>query len=157
MSIRRRTLVAESRLIRNEPVSISSSTPLTSTWLVFCTVAFAPLKVSANRFNRANNWADGCAHTDVNASPATAPHLRAHHNRSVRCFILTYGIIPIGQPTGSGESEASPGAHARERHRHRTAGHHGIDAGGLEPRNGDRKSTRLNSSHANISYAVFCL
>src|SRR3712207_6908809 len=26
-------------------------------------------------------------------------------------------------------------------------------AGGLE----DRKSTRLNSSHANISYAVFCL
>src|SRR3712207_8232384 len=26
----------------------------------------------------------------------------------------------------------------------------------LEPRR-DRKSTRLNSSHANISYAVFCL
>src|SRR3712207_7540710 len=25
------------------------------------------------------------------------------------------------------------------------------------PRKGDRKSTRLNSSHANISYAVFCL
>src|SRR3712207_7794508 len=34
--------------------------------------------------------------------------------------------------------------------------------GGLEPagayvRELDRKSTRLNSSHANISYAVFCL
>src|SRR5438445_8314459 len=27
----------------------------------------------------------------------------------------------------------------------------------LGPRVGDRKSTRLNSSHANISYAVFCL
>src|SRR3712207_8640544 len=26
-----------------------------------------------------------------------------------------------------------------------------------DPRAGDRKSTRLNSSHANISYAVFCL
>src|SRR3712207_7459158 len=26
-----------------------------------------------------------------------------------------------------------------------------------EPRAADRKSTRLNSSHANISYAVFCL
>src|SRR3712207_7619478 len=26
-----------------------------------------------------------------------------------------------------------------------------------EPRLVDRKSTRLNSSHANISYAVFCL
>src|SRR3712207_8010817 len=33
-------------------------------------------------------------------------------------------------------------------------------AGGVErpgPRGPDRKSTRLNSSHANISYAVFCL
>src|SRR5438445_8902696 len=28
---------------------------------------------------------------------------------------------------------------------------------GLKPTYGDRKSTRLNSSHANISYAVFCL
>src|SRR3712207_7195637 len=27
----------------------------------------------------------------------------------------------------------------------------------LLARGGDRKSTRLNSSHANISYAVFCL
>src|SRR3712207_8374466 len=27
----------------------------------------------------------------------------------------------------------------------------------LRRRTGDRKSTRLNSSHANISYAVFCL
>src|SRR3712207_7958409 len=26
-----------------------------------------------------------------------------------------------------------------------------------EPAGGDRKSTRLNFSHANISYAVFCL
>src|SRR3712207_8255566 len=27
----------------------------------------------------------------------------------------------------------------------------------IVPVEGDRKSTRLNSSHANISYAVFCL
>src|SRR3712207_7501512 len=46
----------------------------------------------------------------------------------------------------------SAGAHAR-----------GTGAGvvtGATPRRGrrrDRKSTRLNSSHANISYAVFCL
>src|SRR3712207_7949674 len=40
----------------------------------------------------------------------------------------------------------------------------GAGAVGLElararaaPRPADRKSTRLNSSHANISYAVFCL
>src|SRR3712207_8343506 len=30
-------------------------------------------------------------------------------------------------------------------------------ARGIEGGPGDRKSTRLNSSHANISYAVFCL
>src|SRR3712207_7580535 len=29
--------------------------------------------------------------------------------------------------------------------------------GSLRPVEQDRKSTRLNSSHANISYAVFCL
>src|SRR5438445_4615663 len=31
-----------------------------------------------------------------------------------------------------------------------------VESGG-EGEGGDRKSTRLNSSHANISYAVFCL
>src|SRR3712207_7603086 len=34
----------------------------------------------------------------------------------------------------------------------------GLEAGALEGGGArDRKSTRLNSSHANISYAVFCL
>src|SRR3712207_8824390 len=37
----------------------------------------------------------------------------------------------------------------------REAGH-ADDGGPCDPRR-DRKSTRLNSSHANISYAVFCL
>src|SRR3712207_8585825 len=31
------------------------------------------------------------------------------------------------------------------------------DRAGVPDEEGDRKSTRLNSSHANISYAVFCL
>src|SRR3712207_7324748 len=35
---------------------------------------------------------------------------------------------------------------------HVTMGHHAF-----HPHPADRKSTRLNSSHANISYAVFCL
>src|SRR3712207_8449725 len=35
----------------------------------------------------------------------------------------------------------------------RVARHEGFDRGGFE----DRKSTRMNSSHDNISYAVFCL
>src|SRR3712207_8371622 len=33
----------------------------------------------------------------------------------------------------------------------------GFDSAWLRHRHLDRKSTRLNSSHANISYAVFCL
>src|SRR3712207_7182984 len=33
----------------------------------------------------------------------------------------------------------------------------GVDSAALYPPKKDRKSTRLNSSHANISYAVFCL
>src|SRR3712207_7215326 len=32
-----------------------------------------------------------------------------------------------------------------------------LDVAGLQGLDKDRKSTRLNSSHANISYAVFCL
>src|SRR3712207_7380178 len=36
-------------------------------------------------------------------------------------------------------------------------GRAGGDARGAPGRLRDRKSTRLNSSHANISYAVFCL
>src|SRR5258707_10576183 len=38
---------------------------------------------------------------------------------------------------------------------HEKLGEGGMGAG-VRPRR-DRKSTRLNSSHANISYAVFCL
>src|SRR3712207_8126209 len=43
---------------------------------------------------------------------------------------------------------------ARE-HRQPVVGEQG--GAGHGPRRADRKSTRLNSSHANISYAVFCL
>src|SRR3712207_6865849 len=32
-----------------------------------------------------------------------------------------------------------------------------VDDGQVDDTDQDRKSTRLNSSHANISYAVFCL
>src|SRR3712207_8555587 len=46
-----------------------------------------------------------------------------------------------------------------ENHTHTGPGGGGDDNGRNDerPGNGDRKSTRLNSSHANISYAVFCL
>src|SRR3712207_8704331 len=49
--------------------------------------------------------------------------------------------------------DVAGGRHAAVRdHRHALAER---DLRALE--DGDRKSTRLNSSHANISYAVFCL
>src|SRR3712207_8066702 len=56
---------------------------------------------------------------------------------------------------------------ARERQRARLSGDRVFSNSQMTPRlirkhcrvdaEGDRKSTRLNSSHANISYAVFCL
>src|SRR3712207_7029622 len=69
-------------------------------------------------------------------------------------------------------SEVQRGADALRRHRQAVAGavareEHAVlgrlaqlvrDPVALEAHRGqDRKSTRLNSSHANISYAVFCL
>src|SRR3712207_8604291 len=56
-------------------------------------------------------------------------------------------------PPGSGRS--SPARRARERGNcPQAASHRHTPPVGKEE---DRKSTRLNSSHANISYAVFCL
>src|SRR5204863_9395651 len=49
----------------------------------------------------------------------------------------------------------------RRRGLHRAQGQpgrvRGAPPGGVRRRNRDRKSTRLNSSHVEISYAVFCL
>src|SRR3712207_6963892 len=54
-----------------------------------------------------------------------------------------------------GAARAGSEAPAARRGRSREGGRGARDAG--EDEGGDRKSTRLNSSHANISYAVFCL
>src|SRR3712207_8496186 len=47
----------------------------------------------------------------------------------------------------------------QELHEQVVGGHPAVDPqhGERQAGVGDRKSTRLNSSHANISYAVFCL
>src|SRR3712207_7329020 len=66
---------------------------------------------------------------------------------------------------GHGDAENGPGPRSPGRGRGEgVAPPSGLGAGrGAEPEggarglHGDRKSTRLNSSHANISYAVFCL
>src|SRR3712207_7018484 len=51
---------------------------------------------------------------------------------------------------------AEPGLRA-SRLRRGGGGERVCSRGGARGRRQDRKSTRLNSSHANISYAVFCL
>src|SRR5258708_20256503 len=58
-----------------------------------------------------------------------------------------------GAGTGAAEADVRGGRAACRRHRARGR------AGGPPDRRGvgDRKSTRLNSSHQIISYAVFCL
>src|SRR3712207_9120567 len=58
-----------------------------------------------------------------------------------------------GRASGGG---AARGSESGSRRRARRGGRAGVRARGGGRRR-DRKSTRLNSSHANISYAVFCL
>src|SRR3712207_7235341 len=55
-------------------------------------------------------------------------------------------------PRARAKGRSSPRIHAHER-----AAETRLFACRTRTRDADRKSTRLNSSHANISYAVFCL
>src|SRR3712207_9561056 len=93
------------------------------------------------------------------------------------CIYLMYTLIPLGfffffNDTATTEiytlslhdalpiyhrhgPERDAGGHGAPRLRHRRHLVQGDAA--VRPDQADRKSTRLNSSHANISYAVFCL
>src|SRR5947209_15920491 len=67
-----------------------------------------------------------------------------------------HDALPISDDIAQMELITQPGA------RYDAAGNNGVINIKLRKNrkqgwNGDRKSTRLNSSHANISYAVFCL
>src|SRR3712207_7014013 len=67
-----------------------------------------------------------------------------HLNRlvAIRLDATWIGLLGGGVPEAErAHHRVDPRAHGRVR----------------EPELADRKSTRLNSSHANISYAVFCL
>src|SRR5207248_6380150 len=57
-----------------------------------------------------------------------------------------------GDPRPGGDARADARPHHRRLH-HRDA----VVALAVPDQRGDRKSTRLNSSHRTISYAVFCL
>src|SRR3712207_9375761 len=69
-----------------------------------------------------------------------------------------HDALPIFSPSpcGEGPGEGVPRTHAGICSRHRDAPP--PERGRVASlKRADRKSTRLNSSHANISYAVFCL
>src|SRR5947209_572503 len=70
-----------------------------------------------------------------------------------RLQLLVFGIVEVPQEdlVGQRQRPVQPAPHHREVPRHRR-----VDRS-RHFRCRDRKSTRLNSSHANISYAVFCL
>src|SRR5438445_2988039 len=57
------------------------------------------------------------------------------------------GVADLRRPRCAGRGVSQPAAR----------GPLPVPVAGREGGEGDRKSTRLNSSHANISYAVFCL
>src|SRR5437773_7448388 len=61
--------------------------------------------------------------------------------------------VPRGRADDARRSSAPPYGRARRAVASRLGAGEGFPAGDC----GDRKSTRLNSSHITISYAVFCL
>src|SRR5207253_8103771 len=78
----------------------------------------------------------------VNARSAPGRILR-HHLKDQIADLLGHPI-PSQSPSRFGDQNSSTGENQH-------------DASGRPSQDGDRKSTRLNSSHVAISYAVFCL
>src|SRR3712207_8351489 len=84
--------------------------------------------------------------------------------RPPRSTLFPYTTLFRSQPAGAGHDSLGRPFQCRDRVRgaDRRRGD-AVEPGGdrewlaAAAAEGDRKSTRLNSSHANISYAVFCL
>src|SRR3712207_8372582 len=81
--------------------------------------------------------------------------------RPPRSTLFPYTTLFRSGRQDAPEPEGAPRGHPLARRVWRPARAGVLPRGALEVRAGggvkDRKSTRLNSSHANISYAVFCL
>src|SRR5947209_10125528 len=76
------------------------------------------------------------------------------------CYILSlHDALPISNTPAVKGAAATPYVGSGAVGTSKAAASAGVAAVGPEDNvvNQDRKSTRLNSSHANISYAVFCL
>src|SRR3712207_7994508 len=68
-----------------------------------------------------------------------------------------HDALPILRPSHSVRRCEQLDAHRARGDLRPGVDHHPLPRRGRGRRDRDRKSTRLNSSHANISYAVFCL
>src|SRR3712207_8180939 len=70
----------------------------------------------------------------------------------------SHGVVPAARPAAAQPRPcAGQQQHAERVEQQQVVVRPGEAVAGAEPQEQDRKSTRLNSSHANISYAVFCL
>src|SRR5438445_12498117 len=87
----------------------------------------------------------------AHASPAARPPGRRHHSRSSPLVFLLM-LRPPKSTLFPYTTLFRSGFGAAPKFIHRA-----VDLISTGLGNEDRKSTRLNSSHANISYAVFCL
>src|SRR3712207_7644227 len=76
-------------------------------------------------------------------------------------YTTLFRSAPLGPPPGHRLEQVAgagpPGRGEPAGHDGVLGGQHGQPAAAHLLEHLDRKSTRLNSSHANISYAVFCL
>src|SRR5256885_11815359 len=82
---------------------------------------------------------------------------RSQRHRAGAAAVATEGLdVGILWPTATGEARG-PVATARPGGSHPRSALRGADAPCRSTCGADRKSTRLNSSHLVISYAVFCL
>src|SRR5256885_11390301 len=75
--------------------------------------------------------------------------------RPPRSTLFPYTTLFRSEPGGGGQRERAPAEAPRGPRGRRD--HADLRRRGRGGRRGDRKSTRLNSSHLVISYAVFCL
>src|SRR3712207_7403455 len=90
------------------------------------------------------------------------PYTTLFRSRDHRLQRLTHILrLDFGQDAHRGDGVASGTGNGLRDVRRWQPGRHDLarttSTRDLVPVDGDRKSTRLNSSHANISYAVFCL
>src|SRR3712207_7000781 len=74
--------------------------------------------------------------------------------RPPRSTLFPYTTLFRSLGRAQARADDPPRAAPRRSREHRDRARFDVQPSGPRP---DRKSTRLNSSHANISYAVFCL